>query len=1391
MEQNRWQLHRAGLLNFWYYDDEQFHFEDGKLLLRGSNGSGKSVTMQSFIPVLLDGKKTPDRLDPFGSRARRMEDYLLGEKDVVDRDERTGYLYLEYKREHSEQYMTTGIGLRAKRHSSMDFWGFVLTDNRRIGHDFFLYKTEFSIEEGKDQKIPLSRRELESRLEQGGKVVTGQGEYMDLVNKHIFGFNSLDAFEDLIKLLIQLRSPKLSKDFKPTVIYDILNESLPALSDEELRTLSDTIESMDQSKQQLDQLLRDQRSLTKLCKQYDQYNRYVLVEKADEFIQSDKRLARLEADKVRLQAEWLAKQQEQIETKHQITALEREQLVLKEEEERLKEHDVFKAEQEKQHVKERLEEVKNRLQQKATTLDDKSSQERSLREQIVQTEDEQQEQVKIIKELLDNLELEYEDTLFPNHSIAADEFKRNYEQDYRFDLWKKESADYQVRLETVLKQLHEQSVAKKLYEEADLDLGNAKRDLDLARYEEQKWKQVFDEEKAKFLESFHQWRKDCTQLILSTEEVQHTAQRIERYFEPYHADQVMEVVKEAYQRNGQAIQKQLLEIEHLQDKKKEEIAAKDAELRAWKTKVEPEPSRREETALARSELEASGIPFLPFYQAVEFQDWVSDEVRARIEAAITQMGLLDALIVPANRDALRIKNDRIIRSQPQLLVTTLADYLYPTPVDGVKISAEEIDEVLRSILIDEHSEGTTSLREDGGYQIGLMIGVAPPESQSLYIGREARRRFRLQQIELLEMELKSLQDQLYELNERANQQVEIQTQLRSDYESLPNNQELYAAFDALKEAIDQVKICNLLVDQKNAIVKDRLHNYNQLRENIRRAVEGIPLQPTEEVFQQAHVAMRRYTDLLSQLEVNYKDFRYARKTVALLREQHESLIEDVDLLKGECNLLDGECKTYQLQIKNIDEMLANLGAEEIRQRIAEVIQRLEVIPKQSIQLTRLDERLGAEMRATEQSIHKVEMDVNWGSQIRSLWEQVYLEDEALQLFNVEGEPTFADVEQPLDRAKKLRQPYSAVLSDENQDREKIQKKLTDVYYQENGYLVEYRPTQETILELTNLPSSEDHDHIQIQFDRLRQKSRRIHLLMEYEGKRVTPYFVLTQLAQDIERQEHYLNERDRELYEEIIMNNVGKVIRHRISRAERWVDEINQLMSERDTSSGLTFSIRWKPRTADNEDELDTERLVELLRSDPRLLKDSDMSQITQHFRSKIARAKEALEGKRFGETLHQIIKEMLDYRKWFTFTLYYRREGEQRKELTDKVFFTFSGGEKAMAMYIPLFSAAYSRYREARPDAPYIISLDEAFAGVDENNIRDMFDLVEKLGFNYIMNSQALWGDYDTVSALSIYELVRPKNAPCVTLVRYNWNGKMRRLIANDEDEIEMGVYE
>ena len=75
------------------------------------------------------------------------------------------------------------------------------------------------------------------------------------------------------------------------------------------------------------------------------------------------------------------------------------------------------------------------------------------------------------------------------------------------------------------------------------------------------------------------------------------------------------------------------------------------------------------------------------------------------------------------------------------------------------------------------------------------------------------------------------------------------------------------------------------------------------------------------------------------------------------------------------------------------------------------------------------------------------------------------------------------------------------------------------------------------------------------------------------------------------------------------------------------------------------------------------------------------------------------------------------------------------------------------------------------------MISLDEAFAGVDDKNISTMFELLHRMDFDYIMNSQSLWGCYETVQGLKIAELHRPMNSQIVSVIRYTWNGHERML--------------
>lgn len=223
---------------------------------------------------------------------------------------------------------------------------------------------------------------------------------------------------------------------------------------------------------------------------------------------------------------------------------------------------------------------------------------------------------------------------------------------------------------------------------------------------------------------------------------------------------------------------------------------------------------------------------------------------------------------------------------------------------------------------------------------------------------------------------------------------------------------------------------------------------------------------------------------------------------------------------------------------------------------------------------------------------------------------------------------------------------------------------------------------------------------------------------------------------------------------------------------------MSSLMKEMDTSMGLSFSLEWKAKSAESEQELDIPELEKLLMRDRKLLTMEDVERVAMHFRSKIRAEKQRVEENNGVVNYMDLVRDALDYRKWFEFRMYYYRNQESRKPLTNAAFNKFSGGEKAMAMYVPLFAAVNAQYQKCgKNDFPRMIALDEAFAGVDEKNISSMFKLVEMLDFDYIMNSQVIWGCYETVPALKISELYRPLGAQMVTVIQYTWNGHERKL--------------
>src|ERR1700756_3614033 len=92
---DRFKPSRAGVINVWDYVDEEWAFADGRLALRGHNGSGKTKALEVLFPFVLDGVADSRRLDPFSGENRTMKSNLL----YRGQESEYGYVWMEFGRQ--------------------------------------------------------------------------------------------------------------------------------------------------------------------------------------------------------------------------------------------------------------------------------------------------------------------------------------------------------------------------------------------------------------------------------------------------------------------------------------------------------------------------------------------------------------------------------------------------------------------------------------------------------------------------------------------------------------------------------------------------------------------------------------------------------------------------------------------------------------------------------------------------------------------------------------------------------------------------------------------------------------------------------------------------------------------------------------------------------------------------------------------------------------------------------------------------------------------------------------------------------------------------------------------------------------------------------------------
>lgn len=491
----------------------------------------------------------------------------------------------------------------------------------------------------------------------------------------------------------------------------------------------------------------------------------------------------------------------------------------------------------------------------------------------------------------------------------------------------------------------------------------------------------------------------------------------------------------------------------------------------------------------------------------------------------------------------------------------------------------------------------------------------------------------------------------------------------------------------------------------------------------------------------------------------------------------EDQIEDTELyiddMRYTINQTERAKKDKQNAIKELQEYLEIVGTSDVEKEIGEAEERKNLIPRILLDKAEAKGELNNRVPQLTKNVRIKEYSISFYNQLQKAKGNIFVNEINKKFIETFDRETLSN-EKDIDLLSKIivEELGKTTYQEVQNKQDDLNTELRDISLKG---LEDFHPSFKRDTFVLPELSDEGFEIFSKEIEELELTNHRTIISLMYEGKSFSPMSVQKELESQIEIMQTALKAEDEKMYKEIIMDKIGERIRELISKANRWKMEINKLMSERQTSSGLQLSIEWKPKEAKELDELKTAELINLLQRDPDTLKDIDYNKLTKHFTSKIQYAKDIYEQdeENKDKSLDYVIKEVLDYRKWFEFKIYFKKGEDNKKELTKNRFNALSGGERALSMYIPLLSALFSKYSSASEEAPYVISMDEAFAGVDDTNIRDMFELIGNLDLNYILNSQSLWGDYDTVDSLSIAEIIRPKNSKDVTVVCFKWDGK------------------
>ncbi len=1340
---DRWKMNKLGFLNFWLYDQEEFPLQDGHILLRGDNAAGKSITTQSFVPFILDGDKRPERLDPFGSRDRKMEFYLLGDNEW---EESTGYLYLEFRQPGAEEYRTIGIGMRAQRGKGIDFWGFCLRDGRRIGPEGLQLYERIGA-----QNLPLSKQKLHKLINDPQCWAESPTVYKKMVNDQIFRFEDIRQYDHLVQLLIMVRAPKLSRDFRPSEVKKLLDLSLQVLTDEDLSAMVSTMEQMDALEDTLQGYQAAMQNARIIRNEYNRYNQYILGNKGRAYLKARGDVQSLDAQ-LRDAEERRAGLGQELEEQRELARLSAARLAeARAQRAAIGDDDLTAKRAQLQQAQESCARLSAQLEQGEAQLQ-KLTEGIARREVALRALTQEREDARVgVRQLLRELNGQ-------NELLRLGQEHDQYVHDLqaeRADAGPVLAALRQRgrQIDEVLRVLQRAEEAREVYDAACQALDGAESALRDAQILSRDAQTQERDERDKLLEAFARWREQSAQLDLPQEVWLEIRRALTTYRVPADWSPLRDQIDGCARRAESELRSRLLRAEDRRDALSEQQREQERTLQQIRSQPSPVPPRRDQIQATRLQLMLRGIPCAPLYELVDFAPGLPSEAQDLLEAQLADTGLLDALVVPEAhlpeiRELLEDYPDRFLVPGPPV-----GQPLQGLVPDAAGRFPRETAACLAGIS-GGSLEAETALLPDGRFRCGMLRGRSHAAGPAGFVGAAAREANRQRQIQELEEQLEQLAAKARTAQAEAADCAKRLAQLDQERAQMPKAGELDQALALLEQARQELRQAEEARQQRLSAVQAAKQVWSGLEEKGRRLSAGLPYGLKVPDYEEAQEAAVGYRDTLDDLERSCQKLGYTARSI---ESEEDTIQEQQDQAADQRKSNEIARRSLGVSRSAAGALQAYLDRPENQaraRRLAELEETIEAQDRENRGAEARCIRLEEQVKSAGALIEQRKGDLLNATIEEQDLERYFLEDLALG---------FSGLDETLDLEERARQAASKILpADRKYTPDHMADALRSNYQRSNSSLLGYHPEIRLVFDA---PARTGH---------LRQ---RLCILLKKGGKELSLYDFIRSLQADIDSTGSILEDRDRELFENILTETINQKLRARIEESSRWVRDMTALMATLTTSMGLTFSLDWKEKRSEGEGELDTAHLVALLNKDRALRTPEDSQKVSAHFRSRVKRAREEAHVRGVSVNYADLIRSVLDYRSWYEFHLFYQRGKEGKRELSDRAFNRFSGGEKAMAVYVPLFAAVSAQYQKGGEACPQLLALDEAFAGVDDQNISAMFELMGILDFDYIINSQALWGCYACVADLDIAEMHHPPDAPVVTILRYHWNGTQRTL--------------